>query len=164
MIAIKLSLLLSPFPLAALLLLPGGRPAPLADGNRVAGEESAEERACAAANTRLHDETVRVAWTRIGTVHRDVEAFYCIFRGDEDAPLDFVRNAERIRFSLVGTGDEMRTADIGFRVTTNAADTITLGPASVGIAPRNRRSCRVEICTAFTRPGERVISVEVLTN
>ena len=157
MIPLKLSLLLSPFPLAAMLLLPGPE-------KPVMGSESAEERACAAAGARIGHETVRLAWTRVDVIYRNVDVFYCVLRGDPDAPLDFARDAERIRFSLVGRGDDVKTADVAFAVTTAEGRTIALGPAAVRIAPRSHRSCRVEICSAFTEPGDRVVSVEVLTH
>lgn len=160
----KFSLLLTPFPLAALLLLPrGSDPTPL-PAVHITGEESAEQRACASEATRLGHETVRIGWTSLGMIRRDVEAFYCVFHGDIDAPLAFTRDADRVIFSLVGRGEDARDEDVGFRITTATGRTITLGPVSVRIAPRNRRSCRVEICTAFTEPGERVAAVEVLTN
>src|SRR5690606_1714407 len=140
MLAIKLSPLLTPFPLAALLLLPRStEPAPPAD-LRITGEESAEERACGNENTRLDHETVRVPWSSLGLVDDDVEAFYCVFHGDDDAPLTFLRDAERVRFSLVGRGQTVKDETVGFLITTTSGRVITLGPAEVRIAPRNRRS------------------------
>lgn len=157
MIAIKLAVMIAPFPLAAALLLPASAPTP------VLGTESAEARACFAPDARLGHETVRVPWTRIRVLRGDVDVLYCVFRGDDDAPLTFARDAERVRFSLVGRGEEARTEAIGFEVRTSWGRTLMVGPASVRIEPRNRRSCRVEICTAFTDPGERVLSVDVMT-
>lgn len=156
MIALKLSLLLSPFPLAAFLLLPG-------DQKPIMGGESAEDRACAATGARIGHETVRVAWTRIGVVHRDVDVFYCVLRGDADAPLDFTRDAERVRFSLVGRGRSAKIESVAFTVSTSAGHTLTLGPSTVRIAPRSHRSCSVDLCSAFIEPGERVVAVDVLT-
>ena len=154
MIAMKLGLLLSPFPLVAVLLLPGGeRP--------IIGAESVEERACGARNARVGHEAVRVPWTRFRVLRGDVYVLYCVLHGDDDAPLDFARDAERVRFSLVGRGENVRTQEVGFLVTTSWGRTLTVGPASVRIEPRSQRSCRVDICTVFTDPGERVISVDV---
>jgi hypothetical protein len=150
----KLTLLLVPLPLAAVLLLPD-TPPPLP------ATETADEWACRGEDRRVGHGTVRVPWKRIAVVYDDVDVLYCVFTGDSDSPLAFERGAERIRFTLVGRGEQVRDGSFSFAVTTSTGRSIRLGPAAIHIAPGGQRSCRVEICQAFTDPGERVVDASV---
>jgi hypothetical protein len=153
----KLALLLAPVPMAALILMPvPADPGP--DGL------TTEERACSTAGTRLGHETVRVPWTLIRTLDGEIDVMFCVLRGDSDAQLEFARDAERVQFTFIGRGTEPANGTYSFVVRTSEDRTIELGPAAVLVQPRNRHSCRVEICQAFTDPGERVKSVLVRTH
>lgn len=162
----KLGLLLTPLPLCALLLAP--RPALPGPNPRaaltVANGLTADERACMMAGERLGHEKVRVAWTTIRTFDGDIEASYCVLRGDPDASLEFARNAERVQFTLIGRGTVAKQGTYTFLVHTTRNRTIELGPAAILVQPHNRLNCRIEICQAFTDPGERVKSVDVLSD
>ena len=151
---VKLALLASPLSLAAVLIAKG----PPTPTFRV---ETEEDRACLNEGSRIGHATVRVAWTSIRRIDDQVEAIYCVFRGDSDSPLAFERNAERVRFALVNSGDEFREGRFKFVVRTKANQRIELREASIRMAPRNQLSCRIEVCQAFTDPGDHVVSVEV---
>jgi hypothetical protein len=151
---VKLALLASPLSLAAVLITK----APPTPTFRA---ETEEERACVTEGSRIGHATVRVAWTTIRRIDDQVEAVYCVFRGDADSPLAFERNADRVRFALINSGDEFRESRFQFVVHTAENQRVELREASIRMAPRNQLSCRIEVCQAFTDPGDHVVSVEV---
>jgi hypothetical protein len=125
--------------------------------------QMAEHLACEAAGRRVGAETVRIPWTRVRTVFDDVDVQYCVLRGDADAPLAFLRDADHVYISLVGRGQEAKEGTYSFVVRMADGRTIERGPAWVRAEPFGQRSCRVDLCEVFTDPGERVVAVEVRT-
>jgi hypothetical protein len=150
----KLALLASPISLAAVLVArPDTSPTPIG--------ETEEDRACSTEGSEFGHARVRVPWTPIRRLDDEIQAYYCVFTGDGDSPLPFERNAERVRFTLTSSADVPREEEFQFIVHTSENRSIELRRASIRVAPRGQPSCRIEICQAFTDPGERVVGVEV---
>lgn len=121
------------------------------------------EQVCSSNDGRLQDSRVRVAWTPITTVYEGVQISYCILRGEKNAKLEFERDAEIVYFALAAderTGDQK---PYEFTVRTSSGRIIKSGPALLIPVANQPQSCRVEVCQFFTNPGERVISVSVVT-
>jgi hypothetical protein len=150
----KLALLASPFSLAAALVTRPDMPPTI-------HAETEEDRACKVEGSEVGNATVRVPWTSIRRIDDDVEAFYCVFTGNAGSPHPFERDADRVRFALINNADVVRDGQFQFIVRTSRDQTIELRRAVIRLAPRGQLSCRVEVCQAFTDPGERVVGVEV---
>jgi hypothetical protein len=121
--------------------------------------QTAEYEACEVVGRRVGGATVRVPWTRVPAGADGVAVEFCVLRGDADAELEFARDAERIVFSLVGSGDAKASA-FAFTVRTSSGRAIDVGPAAVHVQPKVR-SCRIDVCELFTDPGERIAAVHV---
>jgi hypothetical protein len=113
---------------------------------------------------RTSDARVRVAWTDVETTYDDVRISYCVLHGDDDAALDFERDAEIVYFGLAMVHG--RAADrrmYSFVIRTSTGRLIKQGPALLQPLAKQPLSCRVDVCQFFTDPGERVVSVTVET-
>ncbi len=121
------------------------------------------EQVCASAGARLQDARVRVAWTELATVYESVQISYCILRGEKTAKLDFERDAEIVYFGLASDERNAPRKSYVFTITTSDGRIIKQGPAALQPVAKQPQSCRVEVCQFFTNPGERVISVSVVT-
>lgn len=150
----KLALLASPLPLVAAVLAIGDGPTQVVGGTE-------EDRACQVEGAEVGHAKVRVPWTPIRRIDDDVEALFCVVTGDADSPLLFERNADRVRFTLVSGASTVKEGDFQFIARTSANNRIELRRATIRIAPGGQPSCRIEVCQAFTDPGERIVAVEV---
>lgn len=121
------------------------------------------EQVCSTHDGRLQDSRVRIAWTPITTVYDGVQISYCILRGEKNAKLEFERDAEIVYFALAGEKHGASKRPYEFTVRTSSGRTIKSGPALLLPVAKQPQSCRVEVCQFFTNPGERVISVSVVT-
>jgi hypothetical protein len=125
-------------------------------------EPQTVEEACTSRG-RLLDARVRVGWTAIATVYRDVTVSYCVLRGDRTARLDFERDADIVYFGLASEDIGRPWKNYAFTITTSTGRVIRQGPALLKPVAREPQSCRVEVCQFFTNPGERVVTVSVVT-
>lgn len=121
------------------------------------------EQACAVSGGRLQDARVRVAWTQLARVNDGVAVSYCILRGETDAKLDFERDAEIVYFALASDDRNVIRQSYVFTIKTSEGRTIRQGPAVLQPVAKQPQTCRVEVCQFFTNPGERVVSVSVVT-
>ena len=111
---------------------------------------------------RTSDARVRVAWTDVETAYDDVRISYCVLHGENNARLEFERDAEIVYVGLAtvnGTSADRRPYT--FVIRTSEGRVIRQGPALLQPLAKQPLSCRVDVCQFFTDPGERVVSLTV---